>query len=459
MTCLPFGLATAPCAFANVTNWLANLFRKEGIRIAVYLDDFLIMHTNPRVLQKQTAQVLNCLIRLGWCINWEKSILIPRKSLEYLGIVWNTDQNIKLLPDTKLNKVVKTIEKTLQSNWWTWKTAKIILGNLNFAAFVVPLGKLHCRTIQIEANRLPENDIHKKFHLPVNVTQELHWWLNHSHQPSAIHHKEPTVFITTDASDQGWGATINDMNLSGTWSNEQLSWHSNRKELWTLKETLRQSAAYHKSQTILAQTDNRSVAAYITKEGGTKSRTLLQLAKEILELAHRYQIHLVARYLPGRYNLTADSLSRFRANPEWTLSSEMVEIIFKKFGTPSIDLFASFRSAVVDQYVSEDAKDQACVFVNAFSRPWHYRLGWLFPPPSLIPRILHHLEKSSGTYLLVAPKWEKTFWKVELHRRALSPPFRIWKLRKHLVDIQTMKAPPAVEKLALQVWKIRAGPI
>lgn len=32
MTCLPFGLATAPYAFASVSNWLANHFRKEGIR-------------------------------------------------------------------------------------------------------------------------------------------------------------------------------------------------------------------------------------------------------------------------------------------------------------------------------------------------------------------------------------------------------------------------------------------
>lgn len=78
MTCLPFGLATAPWAFANISNWLANLFRKEGIRVIVYLDDFLIMQTNPETLQKQTHLVLDYLITLGWCVNRESPSSHPR---------------------------------------------------------------------------------------------------------------------------------------------------------------------------------------------------------------------------------------------------------------------------------------------------------------------------------------------------------------------------------------------
>ncbi|KOB71975.1 putative transposon Ty3-I Gag-Pol polyprotein [Operophtera brumata] len=61
----------------------------------------------------------------------------------------------------------------------------------------------------------------------------------------------------------------------------------------------------------MVQSDNRLVVAYITKQGGTKSLHLLLTTHRILELASRYQINLVVRYLPGRYNDTADGLSRF----------------------------------------------------------------------------------------------------------------------------------------------------
>lgn len=171
MTCLPFGLATAPCTFANISNWMANRFRKEGIRVILYLDDFQIMHTKQDILLQQTQYVLSCLLSLGWCVNIEKSIVTPTKVIEYLGIIWKTEQNLKCLPKSKKEKTTTLLEDTLRKNWWTWHKAKVILGNINFASFIVPLGRLHCRPIQVEANLLPKDDRNKKFSIPECVCQ------------------------------------------------------------------------------------------------------------------------------------------------------------------------------------------------------------------------------------------------------------------------------------------------
>lgn len=97
MTCLPFGLASAPAAFAKITNWVAHDLRQKGLRIVVYLDDFLLMHKNQEILKTQMEFAIKYLEDLGWQVNRQKLSTIPSKELEYLGITWNTEKNKKFL--------------------------------------------------------------------------------------------------------------------------------------------------------------------------------------------------------------------------------------------------------------------------------------------------------------------------------------------------------------------------
>lgn len=458
MTCLPFGLATAPYIFAKITNWVANFFREKGIRVIVYLDDFLLIHPSPIILSQQNQLVQKHLLEMGWCINYQKTSPSPSRAVEYLGIHWDTEHNIKRLPQDKVLKCAVLIKDMLTNQYWTWWLTKVLLGNINFASFVIPLGRLHSRRIQIAANKLPMKQKHKRFPLPIDVSEELEWWLQNLTRSSPIHHREVTAYITTDAAGSGWGAMCGSEKLKGRWNRRQQNWHSNQKELWSVLEVIKRKGPQLQGQTVMIQSDNKSVVAYITKQGGTKSLRLLRVTHRILELANQHQINIVARYLPGRYNATADCLSRSKELTEWTLSQKALRMIFKKLGTPEVDLFASARSAICHSYVSEDSRDPKCLFVNAFSRQWNFRLGWLFPPPALIPRVLRHLPSCSGRYLLVAPKWERTFWKAELRQRTVGPPFTIPNLPKNLIDLRTGKPPPAIKEMCLQVWKVQAGP-
>jgi hypothetical protein len=459
MTCLPFGLATAPYVFARVTNWVANCFREKGIKIVVYLDDFLIIHHNPVILSQQSNFIHEYLTKLGWHINVQKSVLVPSQKIEYLGIIWDTKLNLKQLPNPKIRKVTTLIQELLKNQSWTWWLSKVLLGNLNFASFVVPLGRLHCRQIQIAANRLSKKEKHKKALIPAVVVKECQWWLQNIQRSSAIHQNSATIFITTDAAGTGWGATVNNWKLQGRWNKVQRNCLSNHKELWAVLKVLQRMGSLMENQTAMIQTDNKSVVAYINKEGGTKSPKLLKITREIFRVTEHLHVTLIARYIPGRYNSTADTLSRSSAQPEWSLNKSALLPIFRKWGTPTVDLFASARSAIVNSYVSEDARDPNCLFVDAFSRLWNYKLRWIFPPPALIPRVLQHLAKSKGTYLLVTPQWERPFWKTDVKQRAQNPPFRIPKLYRNLMDLTTGRPPPEIKDLCLQVWRVRAGPV
>lgn len=135
------------------------------------------------------------------------------------------------------------------------------------------------------------------------------------------------------------------------------------------------------------------------------------------------------------------------------------EAVFRIWGIPNIDLFASKASAVVDRYVTWDSRDGSAFFYDAFSRPWNYTLAWVFPPPNLIPRVLHHLNTATGNYILIAPQWTQCFWLPDLRARALAEPIPIENLLDNLIDLSTSRNPPQVEKLVLLAWKVGGGPI
>lgn len=155
MTCLPFGLATAPDAFASLSNWIAEYLRSLGIRIVVYSDDFLLACQNRKLLVEQGRKSIEVLQFLGWRINFVKSWLPPQVELEFLGITWNPSDNFKFISQEKKQKLKKSIRKILNKKKWSWGMSASILGELNFVAFVVPLCRLHCRKIQRACSCLP----------------------------------------------------------------------------------------------------------------------------------------------------------------------------------------------------------------------------------------------------------------------------------------------------------------
>ncbi|XP_033222544.1 uncharacterized protein LOC117176414 [Belonocnema kinseyi] len=156
-TALPFGLSSAPLAFSRISNWLAGQLRKRGVRVMVYLDDFLLANQDKHLLIQQLKEIVNFLTFLGWKINVPKSILVPSRKLEYLGIMWNPWTDLKFLSEKKTKRLKLTLNKIMSQQKWSWQQAKSLLGTLEFASFVVPLGRVFCRNLQRAACLLPKD--------------------------------------------------------------------------------------------------------------------------------------------------------------------------------------------------------------------------------------------------------------------------------------------------------------
>nr|CAH7718718.1 unnamed protein product [Callosobruchus chinensis] len=213
-TCLPFGLASAPLAFARLSNWVASRLRDMGLKIIVYLDDFLLAHQDPVILQEQAEQAITFLMNLG-------------PSLEY-GKKYGS-------------------ASTPQAEGSEARSSEVVVKSF------LELGDRKKDSRKIE---------------------EMRWWLKHLGASSGIFPRSPDIFMSWDASEKGWGAQIGDKFLSGLWTREQLQWHISVKELMAISLSLQLSADTLMGKTVVVQSDSRTVVSYIRKQGGTRSRLL-----------------------------------------------------------------------------------------------------------------------------------------------------------------------------------------
>ena len=117
--------------------------------------------------------------------------------------------------------------------------------------------------------------------------------------------------------------------------------------------------------------DNSTVVAYINRQGRTVSHFLSSLASRLLRWTESLDIYLDAKYFPEQSNVLADLLSRRDQviGTEWSLHPQVAMDLLRRWGSPSIDLFATSLNAKLPLYCSHVLDPQA-VFEDAFRHPW-----------------------------------------------------------------------------------------
>ena len=148
--------------------------------------------------------------------------------------------------------------------------------------------------------------------VPQWVLSEVAWWASPAvllGLPLAAKETEVTLF--TDASSSGWGAQLGSRSTRGQWSASRGSWHIKALEMQAIINAVRDFLPHLRSWVVRLMCDNAVTVAHIKNEGGTRSRTLMQMTKRLLKWCDSKAITLVPVHLPGVHFIQADSLSRF----------------------------------------------------------------------------------------------------------------------------------------------------
>ena len=201
--------------------------------------------------------------------------------------------------------------------------------------------------------------------------------------------------------------------------------------------------------------DNSTVVSYINKQGGTRSHSLLRLTVELLLWLEVQDIVVRARHIPGCLNVIADHLSRPNQPipTEWSLHPEIVKRIFRVWGTPEVDMFATLSNSHLPRFMSPVPEPRALA-VDALSQDWQGRSMYMFPPFPLLSKVVQKLRSTHvAEVILVAPWWPSQPWFPLLLRLCVEHPL-ILPYRQDLLSQQDQKYISDGKSFHLHAWRL-----
>ncbi len=412
---LPMGLSTACHTFNRMIKPIKAHFSSHGLHLHQYLDDWLLHHRDKQTLSKFTTAVVSVAQNLGFVVNRAKSELIPAQERTFLAYRFDLVHGLVRPTTERWEKIQSATRSVLTSSEMTAKTWQSLLGLLTATEKIVHLGMLHLRPLQrglLDRWSPSRGDPQELIPITPTCKDALHWWQCHRNIMMGVPLKvaEPEVHIFTDSSKQGWGGHWENKEVSGLWLEHQTHWHINVLELLAIWYTLRDLLPLIDGKSVMVATDNATALAYIKKQGGTKSPTMLRVAQEFYDWLETTTIELRCRHIKGHLNVRADALSRRAKIPttEWSLHPAIVKGLWRVWDTPMIDMFATSVNAKLPLYVSP-MLDPGAIAVDALSIPWTGHL-YMFPPAILLSKVLTKLQQEQCTVILIAPAWPTQSW-------------------------------------------------
>lgn len=451
--CLPFGLNCAPYVFTKLMKPVVTFLRKRNYWSVIYLDDFLLLGNTYTECQRNVRMTIKLLENLGFLINFQKSVLVPSQSCQYLGFIYNTLDLTISLPDKKKMELLKIIESFMNKKSCKIQEFAKLLGKLVSACPAVQYGWLHLKPLErikyLEL-RNSDNNFDAIMQIPSYSLYIFSWWL--SNIPSSwqsLRQPRYSMEIFSDASLTGWGVYCKGKSTHGYWSENEQKMPINYLELKAAFFGLKCFAENVRGSNILLRIDNTTAIAYINKMGGIRFKYLNTLCQKIWHWCEARNLIIFASYIKSAENKEADACSRIlHIETEWELNDIYFKQILQSFPEPNIDIFASRINKKCKTFISWH-KDPEAMDVDAFTLNWSHLKFYAFPPFSIILKTLQKIIADEAQGIVIVPDWPSQPWYPIFHSLLISRPI-IFKPNKNLLlSVDRKTAHPLWPQLTL----------
>ena len=458
-TVLPFGMSLSPRVFVKCTQAAIAPLRLQGIRLATYIDDWLISADTSEMVNQHTKVVSDHLVSLGFTLNLEKSVLVPSQQTTFIGIALDSTTLTARLSQDRICNFLSCVRSFRLGERVTYKTCMQAAGLMASALHLIRLGRLHMRPFQewLHSLRIPATRGWRKVQVSEGCVRALRPWTDVDFLSQGV--KVGLVIswkvITTDASLTGWGGTHEGRFVRGLWDDDLKTAHINYLELMAVLLALKHFEPLIRGYHVLIRTDNTAALYYINKQGGLASPKLNQLARDLTLWCDSRLASIRASHVPGLQNSGADLLSRGKVwYADWSLHPQVASQIWGRFGHPVVDLFASQENTKCPLFFS--VRGKAPLGLDAFAHTWPGSLLYAFPPLELILPTLERIRLQGLTVLLVAPGWGT--WTSVITPLLYDAPWPLPLRRDLLRQAKGEIFHPRPQDLDLRVWPVR-GPI
>jgi len=455
--CVPFGLAPAPRVFTKILKPVVAFLRSQGLRLVIYLDDMLFLNQSEEGLRSDMDRAVSLLQSLGWLISWDKSHMTPSQVLEFLGLVIDSRSLSFALPPEKIARTRLLCQRALDKDRISLRDLASIMGMFSWAIPAVPFAQAHYRRVQqslIAQLRWNGGDFDGFVRLTRSAREDLSWWVQNVEfvNGRTLFPSEPDIFIFSDASLSGWGASCCGVNTRGPWTAAQSSFHINELELLAALYALQSFTSKSYGVSVCLRLDNSTAVAYINKGGGTRSLSMTRISRLISNWCEERKLIVEAVYLPGVLNVIADAESRaLPDSSDWALHPST----FKRLAALwciDVDLFAAVWNRRLEKFYSWRPQPEA-VGTDAFSVSWKDMHGYVFPPFGLIGRCISKVLRDQATVTMICPYWPSSPW-FPLLLQLTTEPARILPRCPDLLTSATGAFHPLHESLLLVAWRL-----
>ena len=414
---LPFGLSTAPAAFSKLMAQLANYWRRRGIRLSFYLDDWLLLHQDPAKAADLMQRVLADMHRAGISVNFEKSVLVPTRRLKHLGFIVDTEKGSFSLPVERRQKILEGLRTVLEAEGGAVRARELasLAGRLQSCSLA-----LGCAVRLFTREMYAAVELRSSWRgmAPVSagVREEARLWsrvLDEWDGQSIWGERlvQPRV-LWVDASDSavgGWSEGVDVFcfwERFSVWQSQQSSAYRELLGIRMLLELLVEEGLRGEQVLIWTDSDNAQV---IIAHGSPKPH-LNKLAKDIFLLCGRHSIFLQVKWVPREQNVKADVMSKQLTTGCWGLLPHWFQRLEELWGPHDVDRMAASWNTKLPRFNSK-FRCRGSEAVDCFTQDWRGVNNYVCPDFHLLAKVLRHIRQGRATATVVVPFWPTAaFW-------------------------------------------------